>query len=373
MDATARSTVVAANLCLIEELDTNIPWTMALKIRSRRSDLSMLFIVKAALKPIFVVMCQTENVLPFAFQRLNANEHCQIQREKRIFRDHRPACINLDKDFEVGIDSRRRIFVGTSLVSLLFQQSQPSIAQAASEVRAPLELLRPATRVRLFIDEALNLPITNDSLGLERLREFLDHPPSFMTDEEEKLSQLYLEIDTSTAWQQARRKDREARGKEAGIDYTTPYDQFNTAVQQWGNRRQFQILRQRQLALDQANPVRAALNAYSNNLVFGDSYQLNAEDDVRKSMIRDNALPDVNTVVVSDLDLRDLYRNQVLEGLECARAEISYQQRSGEVDTAEVLNCLKVAQESCRAWFRFIPVDDVAAALKAVQEENFTR
>ena len=333
----------------------------------------MLLHVRLALKVVFVVVCQVGTAMPFAFQRLNGKEHIHVRRERRIVRHHCLPRMNQYKDFENGTDSSRRVLVGTSLLSLLFQQLPPSVAHAASQVRAPLELLRPATRVRLFIDEAITLPITNDPLGLDRLREYLDNPPVFMTAEEEKRSKLYLEIDTSTAWQQARRKEREARGREAGIDYTTPYDQVNTAIQQWGNRRQFQILRKRQLALEQTDPVRAALNAYSNNLVFGDSYQLNAEADVRKSLIRNNILPDVNAVVVSDLDLRDLYRNQVLEGLENARAEISYQQRSGEVDVAEILNCLKMAQESCRAWFRFIPVDDVAAALQAVQEENLAK
>jgi len=164
-------------------------------------------------------------------------------------------------------------------------------------------------------------------------------------------------------------KDREARGKENGIDYTTPYDKLNTAFQQWGDRRQFEILSKRQRDLEQASPVRAAFNAYTNNLVFSDSYQLNAEGDERKNLIRNNALPDVNAVVVSDLDLRDLYRNQVLEKLDDTKAEIEYQLKTGDIDTKEVLSTLKEAQASCREWFSFIPSADVAEALKAVEKE----
>ena len=305
----------------------------------------------------------------FCFVTLEVRTH-QIQDERRMVRSD--CCVRTDSDdYDDSTkthDARRRLLVGMSLSPLLFPVLLAPVQ--ASEVRAPLELLRPATRVQLFIDEAINHPISNDDAGLERLREFLDNPPAFMTTEEEKLSKLYMEIDTSTTWQQARRMDREARGKEAGIDYGTPYDQVNSAIQQWGDRRQFQILRKRERGREEVNPVRAAFNAYTNNLVFGDSYRLNAAADLRKSLIRNNALPDVNAVVVSDLDLRDLYRNQVLERLDDARAEIDYQQRTGELDTAEVMNSLKAAQDSCREWFRFIPDDDVATALKAVQEER---
>lgn len=266
----------------------------------------------------------------------------------------------------------RRIVLKSSLSSLIFSVMGSQKAAHASNVRAPPELLRPPTRVRLFIDEAVELcqSITEDSSGLERLKQFLDNEPVFMKPDEEKSSRLYLEIDTTTPWQQARLKDLEARGKENGIDYTTPYDKVNTAFQQWGDRRQFEQLSKRQRALEQASPVRAAFNAYTNNLVFGDSYQLNAEGDERKNLIRNNALPDVNAVVVSDLDLRDLYRNQVLEKLDDTKAEIEYQLKTGDVDTKEVLSNLKSAQASCREWFSFIPSGDVAEALKAVEKEK---
>jgi len=244
----------------------------------------------------------------------------------------------------------------------------------ASNVRGPPELLRPPTRVRLYIDRAVQLceSISEDAAGLKHLQQFLVKEPVFIKPgDEEKLSKLYLEIDTTTPWQQARLKEREVRGKENyGVDYTTPYDKVNTAFQQFGDRRQFEILSQRQRALERASPVRAALNAYTNNLVFGDTYQLNAEGDLKKNLIRNNALPDVNAVVVSDLDLRDLYRNQVLEKLDDAKAEIEYQLRTGDIDTKEVLNNLKAAQSSCRQWFSFIPPADVAEALKVVEGEE---
>jgi len=160
-----------------------------------------------------------------------------------------------------------------------------------------------------------------------------------------------------------------------GVDYTTPYDRFNTAVQSWGDKRQFQILRKRQRSLEKANKMRAAFNAYTNNLVFGDNYQLNAAGEEKKRLIRSDALPNVNAVVVSDLDLRDLYRNQVLQNMEDAKAELEYQlkqQDEGMMDMGEVLVFLREAKLACQEWFRFIPEDDVKSALRllAVMESK---
>ena len=138
--------------------------------------------------------------------------------------------------------SPRRTFFqlsGAFLLSLSSWSSFNQITQAA-DVRGPVELLRPATRVRLYIDHAVRLctEIQNSNnvsvSSLDPLSDYFDHePPSFMTPDESKLSRRYLEIDTSSGWQSARLKEREARAAEIGIDYTTPYDKFNTAIQQW--------------------------------------------------------------------------------------------------------------------------------------------
>lgn len=276
-------------------------------------------------------------------------------------------------------DKSRRAFVSRAVAAVFLPTVStifPSFVQA-SDVRAPLELLRPATRIKIFIDQAIDILLlpNDDKTGsekLERLQKFFDSQPNFMTPEEEKLSKRYLEINTSTAWQEARRKEREARGAELGIDYSTPYDKFNTAIQQWGDNRQFQILRSRQRGLERSNQMRAAFNAYTNNLVFGDAYKLNAEGDAKKSLIRNDALPNVNSVVVSDLDLRDLYRNQVLQNMEDAKAELEYQLKSidDEADVEEILNYLKKARSSCQEWFNFIPKDDIEAALQSVVARN---
>jgi hypothetical protein len=252
----------------------------------------------------------------------------------------------------------------------------------ASEVRASIECLLPATRVKLYIDEMVSLctallvvlvsstdsskDATASSAALDSFEKLLFNPPVFLKADEASVAQTYRKNKTQNAWNKARRSEREQRGAELGIDYTTPYDKMNTAIQEWGDQRQFQILRKRQLQLDSEIPMRAALNAYTNNLVFGDGYKLNAQDEEKKNLVRNDALPNVNTVVVSDLDLRDLIRNQILQNMDDARAEWKYQMQQPQLEAQEVLNYLSQAQISCDEWFRLIPDQDVKTAISIV-------
>jgi hypothetical protein len=208
-----------------------------------------------------------------------------------------------------------------------------------------------------------------NSSDLDTFEKRLLNPPVFIKTDEASIAQTYRKIKTQNAWNKARRSEREQRGAELGIDYTTPYDKINTAIQEWGDQRQFQILRKRQLQLDRESPMRAALNAYTNNLVFGDGYQLNAQDEEKKNLVRNDALPNVNAVVVSDLDLRDLIRNQILQNMDDTRAELKYQMQQPNLEAQEVLNYLNEAQISCDKWFRLIPDQDVKNAISIVSSE----
>ena len=146
-----------------------------------------------------------------------------------------------------------------------------------------------------------------------------------------------------------------------------------SAITNRGDTTQFRILRSRQRKLEKSNSLRAAFNAYTNNLVFGNAYRLNVQGDEKKYLVRSNALPDVNAVVVSDLDLRDLYRNQILENLDNAKAEIAYQRKTGHLEAGEILAYLLAAQEATDAWFGFIPKEDTEVARKDVMTENAMR
>jgi hypothetical protein len=280
----------------------------------------------------------------------------------------------------LGSSRRQAIVASVASVSFGIGAWFPLPGSAsASEVRAPIECLLPATRVKLYIDEMVSLctallvsTSTDNDLNasaLDGLEKLLFDPPVFIKTTEESITQTYRKNKTQIAWNNARRSEREQRGAELGIDYTKPYDKFNTAIQEWGERRQFQTLRKRQLQRDSEIPMRAALNAYTNNLVFGDGYQLNVQGAERKSLVRQNALPNVNAVVVSDLDLRDLIRNQILQNMEDADFELKYQMQQPNLEAQEVLNYLTEAQKSCDEWFRFIPEEDVKNAMTIVSSE----
>jgi hypothetical protein len=117
--------------------------------------------------------------------------------------------------------------------------------------------------------------------------------------------------------------------------------------------------------------MRAAFNAYTNNLVFGESYKVNASREEKKRLIRQyDQLPDVTSVIRSDLDLRDLYRNQVLTAMDDAKAELEYQLANDEMDFSELLSILRQAQSSCSEWFKFVPENDMKEALAVVYGEQ---
>jgi hypothetical protein len=93
-------------------------------------------------------------------------------------------------------------------------------------------------------------------------------------------------------------------------------------------------------------------------------------------MIRDDALPDVKSVIASDMGMRYLYRNEVLTNMEDARAELQYQigQGDGSFDATDLLEILRQAQSSCNKWFSLIDESDVQNAMKeAKQEEKQTQ
>ena len=85
---------------------------------------------------------------------------------------------------------------------------------------------------------------------------------------------------------------------------------------------------------------------------------------------------DIAAVIAADLDLRYLYRNQLLTALDDARAEWKYQtqqqqqqQQQSSVDWTELVHLLKQAQMACQQWFDFIDERDVQEAIKVVDLE----
>jgi hypothetical protein len=209
-------------------------------------------------------------------------------------------------------------------------------------------------------------------------------PASFFSSvgDESAASRQYLDVPTLDSWYRARKQESVAAtgllgGARSGsatsalpLLSTTknPLWALNEEVEQWGEKRQFLRLQREQRALEDANPIRAALNAYTNNLVYGDSAKLTASPQVRRKLIREDQVPDVSTVIRSDLDLRDLYRNQILSAVDDARAELSYQLAAARddpasIDLTDLSGLLIAAQESCDLWFSFVPDKDAREAL----------
>lgn len=283
-----------------------------------------------------------------------------------------------------GTISRRTLFrpALTSIVALIVPIGicdQVSAEEGATstvsttESRQPfspsLKNLVPSCRVRVYIDDLLQLTkSTQDSSSVQQGRwkdleeRLLLRPPTFLTEDEAMSSEKYMQVKTWSSWEKA-----QAQQKRADPFNTVPIDpakELNQAFEQWSEERQWKILRSRQQALERSNPMRAAFNAYTNNLVFGESYVFTGSAEERKRRIRNNALPDVTAVIRSDLDLRDLYRNQVLTAMDDAKAELQYQLTIIEEsrNPTDLMEILEQAKKSCDEWFRFVPEADVKEA-----------
>jgi len=133
--------------------------------------------------------------------------------------------------------------------------------------------------------------------------------------------------------------------------------------------RQWGMLQYAESKREEGNEMRAAFNFYARQLSFADEYVLTAPKDKRKEMIRNDALPSITAVIASDLDRRDLYRNEFLTAIDDAVAEVAYQVRlkpEEEVDVTDVVSLVNEAHEACENWFSLIPSQDVEEAVAAI-------
>ena len=251
----------------------------------------------------------------------------------------------------------------------------PAKRKAPKKPFAPLEALLPAARVKVTIDESLSLVQKMEQLGatdkgqseiLNKLNTLIVDRTTFMTSEKGENAKKVQNPKSNT-----KLYDETYKEKLQGL---APTDVPLALLSQVGDKRQFSILQKRQKKLEKKNSIREAFNFYSRQLQFDTEYYiLNAAADEKKKMIRDDALPDIKSVIVSDLDLRDLVRNQVLDAWDDVKAEFLYQSKihdtSGAFDTEELLNLLLRAQRECDSWFNFIAENDVTEAIETVRRE----
>eukprot|EP00985_Skeletonema_marinoi_P015115 scaffold7729_cov82-Skeletonema_marinoi.AAC.2 len=70
-----------------------------------------------------------------------------------------------------------------------------------------------------------------------------------------------------------------------------------------------------------------------------DKFVLTASKDEQSKMIREDRIPDVRTVIQSDMGLRYLLRNDILTACDDARAELKYQlTKQTDADSAETVD-----------------------------------
>eukprot|EP00554_Chaetoceros_debilis_P012046 CAMPEP_0194118930 /NCGR_PEP_ID=MMETSP0150-20130528/37398_1 /TAXON_ID=122233 /ORGANISM="Chaetoceros debilis, Strain MM31A-1" /LENGTH=271 /DNA_ID=CAMNT_0038810465 /DNA_START=404 /DNA_END=1215 /DNA_ORIENTATION=+ len=135
-------------------------------------------------------------------------------------------------------------------------------------------------------------------------------------------------------------------------------------------------LKRKEKLQESEDEVRAALNAYTDVLLFsGKSYLLNVDKKTQSNMVREDALPELKQVITSDMGVRYLYRNQLLTNMEDAKAELKYQLKAASssgssglqydaIEADDLLELLTEARKSCDLWLSLIDPNDVRLALE---------
>lgn len=144
-------------------------------------------------------------------------------------------------------------------------------------------------------------------------------------------------------------------------------DKVAAMLNQADVERQWGILQYAESKREESNEMRAAFNFYTKQITFGDNYVLTANKEERKQMIRNDALPTLAAVIVSDLDRRDLYRNQFLTYIEDARAEVAYQVNQDVIDVTDIVVLVNEANDAFENWFSLIAPVDINEAREKLQ------
>ena len=251
---------------------------------------------------------------------------------------------------------------------------------------APAPALLPAARVKYTIEESIRLVGLFQQLGsgidgsseakhdiIIRLQRLIG-VKSFMSPlfAENDSKSKAIPIDESIMKPSKSKVYQETYNEK--LKDISPIDVPAVLFSKVGDYRQFDQLQRRQRKLEKLSSIREALNYYTRQLQFDTEYYvLNASAEVKKQMIRNDALPDIKSVIVADLDLRDLVRNQVLDAFDDVKYELEYQLKSYEkgdgIDDKELMAVFLRAKKECDEWFSFISDEDVKTAMLTVANE----
>jgi len=257
---------------------------------------------------------------------------------------------------------------------------QPALAVAPF---APIDALLPATRVKITIDRSVDIASNlvaeentnnNESTRIEMLHNIeslVSTPQNFNRDTTplsvpQKPAQSYLD-----AYAQYRNR-------------VTILEKPGAMLVQNGEINAWRDLKKEEKTREDKDEIRAALNYYTSNLNFSpDRFSLTGTKEEKSKLIRADSVPDVRSVIASDMGLRYLLRNDVLTACDDARAELKYlvklQEEGGgskekkdeevKVDGKDLLELLLGAQKALGQWFDLIEEKDVLAAMDIVKRE----
>ena len=248
---------------------------------------------------------------------------------------------------------------------------------------APVEYLLPAARVGIYIytcsslAEALISADRNEAAlqaKIDELGSLLVNPPSFIKSNDPTVTRgdpyNLPPVVGEFAIQQQKQKERRQNAIDVGV-----VPQFFEVGQLIGERRAWDRLTKAERIREDKSEVCRALNIYTTNINFNtNQYTFSGSKEEKRRLIREDKLPTVGDVIRSDLDARDLYRNEVQTALDDASAEFLYQMRScdGDVlkfDGEELVLLLQTAKRAVDTWFSFIPDVDIMKALELVKNE----
>ena len=235
---------------------------------------------------------------------------------------------------------------------------------------APAEALLPAARLKLWTDKSYKTSLTFSSADKEKnyetileLNKILSSPPKLFINEKmlKRSSSSTAQITSPVSSANKDQYQMNRRGLNVG-------DKFSAMLNQADVERQWGMLQYAESKREESNEMRAALNFYTQQLNFGDKYNLTASKEERKRMIRNDELPSLSAVITSDLDLRDLYRNQFLTAIEDVQAEVAYQakQTANSVEVSDTIDLIRQAHKALSQWFDLISPQDVQVALESV-------
>lgn len=268
-----------------------------------------------------------------------------------------------------GITSDRRSIIAniasTSIGALIYKNDSPALAIAPF---APVDTLLPAARVKCTLDRAV---IIASNLMQE-------------TDVDQKQGNLH---DLKSLLLENQNYNQGTTPLEVpqqpAKSYLESYAEYRNRVSllekpgamlvQKGEIDAWKRLKREEKAREDADEVRAALNYYTSNLNFdSEKIALTAPKEVRSKLIREDRIPDVKTVIASDMGLRYLLRNDLLTSMDDIRAELKYliEQPIMNVDGTDLYELLVVAQTACNNWFDLIDEKDTLAALEIVRKEK---